>query len=135
MIKNVLEKIYSNDYQELNGKEKYTLARSIEYGIKIEENAMEKLLIDEKNDKAIEWISKYKIKNDELRKKIKLKINKKEIKDIRQNILKGTSEQYKNFIIDNTDPLLFFLEYPTALNLVFKKNEYEMLMRIQPENW
>lgn len=135
VIKNVLEKIYSNDYQELNGKEKYTLARSIEYGIKIEENAMEKLLIDEKNDKAIEWISKYKIKNDEFRKKIKLKINKKEIKDIRQNILKGTSEQYKNFIIDNTDPLLFFLEYPTALILVFKKNEYEMLMRIQPENW
>lgn len=132
-IISILNKIYSNEYEEFTGEEKYTLARVIDYAIKIEENAMYKLLEEDK-DKALKWLEIYKINDNRsgILKTLKRKGDKTKLIEAK-NVINKESSKYQDFINKNTNKYLFFVEYPTALNLIFDHKEYNLIIDLQPE--
>ena len=136
IILSLIRKIYSEDIEELTIEEKFVLTKACYEAILIEEDMIDKLVVHD--DLKLEgWMwGRYMVEDTDERRKILKHLEKMNVgfEDYPKEILSEKPIQVRERILDvigQTNMLIF--EYPTAINLVFNPNEYEMLVGVQIE--
>ena len=136
IILSLIRKVYSDNIEELTIEEKFVLTKACYEAILIEEDMIDKLVVyDDLKLEGWMW-GRYMVEDTDERPKILKHLEKMKVgfEDYPKEILSEKPIQVRERILDvigQTNMLIF--EYPTAINLVFNPNEYEMLVGVQIE--
>lgn len=133
IILSLLQKIYANEMTKLDIEEKFVLFKACYEAINKEEDFIQ-MLIKEDDMKLENWMwGRYRIEDIDARQKIRDYVSRKIGAENYPMELLGNKTAFERErildVIGQSNMLVF--EYPTVINLVFEKEEYELLANLQ----
>ena len=138
LIRSLLLKLYSENYEKLTASESYTLARALSFGIINEELGVKNLIDSEKYAELNTWLEAYKIKED--LKRIRLESYLKALKEEKSfkyvDYLKEIGGEYEKLVKEHWkgSPLIEYENPNSAMFLFFTKDELSLISATQPLN-